>query len=53
MTPEPAGRADGTVKRTFEYGMFQSPVVDAADMSAGQSCGAWGQLQKCGGGRVG
>ncbi|HWY14488.1 MAG TPA: YecR family lipoprotein [Rhizomicrobium sp.] len=37
-------RSDGTVKLSFEYGMFQKPVVDwdQANASATQRCAAWG-----------
>ena len=56
MTAEPTGesRAGGIVKLSFEDEIFQSSVVDgnAVDMSARQSCNAWGYLQKFGGGRV-
>src|SRR5215469_6157064 len=46
VTPEPVGgsRADGTVKLSFEFGIFQRPVVDwnGALDRARQSCSAWG-----------
>lgn len=37
-------RADGTVSLSFEYGLFQKPVVDwnQANATAAQRCAAWG-----------
>lgn len=56
VAPETTGgsRADGTVKLSYEYGLFQKPVVDwnQAQVSAAQSCKVWGytSAQKFGGG---
>ena len=45
-TPVPTGgsRADGTIKLSYEVGMFEKPVVDwvSANKSASQRCQAWG-----------
>lgn len=37
-------RADGTVDMSYEYGLFQKPVVNmaAAETTATQRCKAWG-----------
>lgn len=44
MVPTGGSRADGTVQLSFEYGMFEKPVVDMsrASTTAGQRCAAWG-----------
>lgn len=37
-------RSDGTVELSYEYGLFQRPVVDMAraEVTATQRCQAWG-----------
>ena len=45
-TPVPTGgsRSDGTIRMSYEVGMFEEPVVDwsAAARTAGDRCKAWG-----------
>ena len=58
MVPTGGSRSDGTVELSYEYGMFEKPVIDpvAAINSAAQRCRAWGysdaeafggQIQRC------
>lgn len=44
MIPTGGSRADGTVKLSYDFGMFESPKVDANQGSdvAKQRCAAWG-----------
>ena len=46
VTPQPIGgsKSDGTVTVSFEYGMFQKPIVnwETANRSAIERCMAWG-----------
>lgn len=46
VTPQPIGgsKADGTVTLSFQYGMFETPVVDwvTASGNAVERCKAWG-----------
>lgn len=44
LTPTGGSRADGTVKMSFEYGMFEQPQVDGQQGArvAAQRCAAWG-----------
>jgi len=43
LTPTGGSKADGTVVLSYEYGMFEQPVVDydAAQALAKQKCAAW------------
>jgi len=44
LVPTGGSRADGTVKLSFEYGMFESPQLDGQQglSAARQRCAAWG-----------
>lgn len=44
MVPTGGSRADGTVKLSYEYGMFEAPKVDMAQgtVAANKRCGSWG-----------
>lgn len=44
LTPTGGSRADGTVHLSYEYGVFDKPVVDMeqAQASATRSCSGWG-----------
>ena len=44
LVPTGGSRADGTVNLSFEYGMFEKPVVNwnAAMDAATHRCSAWG-----------
>jgi len=44
MVPTGGSRADGTVNMSYEYGLFQEPVIDVnqAMVSANQTCAGWG-----------
>jgi YecR-like lipoprotein len=44
MVPTGGSRADGTVELSYEYGLFEQPVIDMtqASQSAAQRCRAWG-----------
>lgn len=47
LVPTGGSKADGTVDLSFEFGVFQKPVVDmvAAQASAKQRCAAWGYTE--------
>lgn len=58
LVPTGGNRAGGTVNLSYEYGLFQKPVVnmDQAARSAARTCAAWGysgaqpfggQINKC------
>jgi hypothetical protein len=44
LVPTGGSRSDGTVKLSFEYGMFEAPKLDAQQgmNAAKQRCAAWG-----------
>jgi hypothetical protein len=44
LIPTGGSRADGTVKLSFEYGLFEAPKLDAQQglTVAKQRCSAWG-----------
>jgi hypothetical protein len=44
LVPTGGSRADGTVKLSYEYGMFEVPQLDAQQglNAARQRCAAWG-----------
>jgi hypothetical protein len=44
LVPTGGSRADGTVQLSYEYGLFQKPVVDMtqATQAAANSCATWG-----------
>lgn len=44
LVPTGGSRADGTVKLSYEYGLFEQPVLDPQQgyRSAKQRCVAWG-----------
>ena len=44
LVPTGGSRADGTVKLSYEYGMFEAPKLDAQQglMAAQQRCSSWG-----------
>jgi hypothetical protein len=54
MVATGGSRADGTVNLSYEYGMFQKPIVNTqlAQVNAAQKCQAWGytDAQAFGGG---
>ena len=43
LTPTGGSKADGTVVLSYEYGMFEQPIVDhvAAQALAKKRCAAW------------
>jgi hypothetical protein len=44
MVPTGGSRSDGTVEMSYEYGIFQQPVINAAQAtsSANEMCAGWG-----------
>ncbi len=44
LVPTGGNRAGGTVTLSYDYGLFQKPVIDPAqaEAAATQSCAAWG-----------
>ena len=44
LVPTSGNRAAGTVTMSFEYGLFQKPIINPAqgEAEAQQRCGAWG-----------
>jgi hypothetical protein len=44
LIPTGGSRADGTVKLSYEYGLFEAPQLDAQQglIAAKQRCSAWG-----------
>lgn len=58
LVPTGGSRADGTVQLSYEYGLFQKPMVDVsqATQAAANTCAGWGysgaqpfggQLNRC------
>ncbi len=47
LVPTGGSKADGTVDLSYEFGMFEKPVVDmaAAQSAAKQRCAAWGYTE--------
>lgn len=47
LVPTGGSKADGTVDLSYEFGMFEKPVVDmaAAQNAAKQRCAAWGYTE--------
>lgn len=44
LIPSGGSRADGAVQMSYEYGLFESPVVDMGQgtAAAGNTCHGWG-----------
>lgn len=44
LVPTGGSRSDGTVELSYEFGMFETPTVDATQgaLTASQRCRAWG-----------
>ena len=44
LVPTGGSRADGTVKLSYEYGLFEAPKLDAQQglMAARERCASWG-----------
>ena len=44
LVPTGGSKADGTVDLSYEFGMFEKPVIDmaAAQIAAKDRCSAWG-----------
>ncbi len=44
LIPTGGSRADGTVKLSYEYGLFEKPQIDLTqgEIAAKQKCAAWG-----------
>ena len=44
LIPTGGSRADGTVKLSYEYGLFEKPQIDPAqgEIAAKQRCSLWG-----------
>jgi hypothetical protein len=44
LIPTGGSRADGTVKLSYEYGLFEKPQINLAqgEIAAKQKCAAWG-----------